>query len=103
MASASRRSFTPRQFVLDSFTDTCIIRGMSTVVKNILSVAEAAAEIGCTEGRVRQLLREGVIDVVHLNERAWAVHRASVEAFCKQPQVTGRPRVSSLKHHFRIS
>jgi hypothetical protein len=37
------------------------------------SVAEAATIIGCTEGRVRQLLRSQEMRGIKVNERAWLV------------------------------
>ena len=65
---------------------------MSLTAKPWISVAEAAVIIGCTEGRVRQLLIDETITGQKLNERAWAVERKSAETFAKVPQLIGRPR-----------
>jgi len=64
-------------------------------VKNLLSTKEAAEVIGCTEGRVCQLLRSGDLAGEKINERAWVVHRESAEKYAKRPQHTGRPRISA--------
>ena len=43
---------------------------------------EAAAElIGCTTGRVRQLLRSGLIQGKKFGERAWLVNAESARAY----------------------
>jgi excisionase family DNA binding protein len=69
---------------------------MSTVaIDNLLTTEEAAKLIGCTEGRVCQLLREGAIKGKKFNERAWAVDRESAEKYRDAPQHTGRPRISA--------
>jgi excisionase family DNA binding protein len=70
---------------------------MSLPPKSFLSVREAAEIIGCTEGRVRQLLIDKEIDGEKLNERAWAVERKSVDKFAAEPQVVGRPRKHAEK------
>jgi hypothetical protein len=59
-----------------------------------ISVPEAANIIGCTGGRVRQLLIEGVLKGVKLNERAWAVRKDSAKKYAV-PKTTGRPRKNS--------
>jgi len=69
---------------------------MSTVelpAKPFISVSDAAEILGCTVGRVRQLLIDGTIYGMKLNERAWAVERKSVEKLAKVPQTLGRPRL----------
>lgn len=63
--------------------------------KPYISVADAAAILGCTEGRVRQLLDAETIAGEKLHERAWAVERKSVEAYSKREITVGRPRVSA--------
>ena len=62
-------------------------------IENWVSVAEAAEIIGCTDGRVRQLLRDHELAGQKINERAWVISRDSVERFAKKPQIFGRPRV----------
>lgn len=63
--------------------------------KPYISVSDAAEVLGCTEGRVRQLLDEKKIEGEKLHERAWAVDRKSVEAYSKREITTGRPRISA--------
>lgn len=57
-----------------------------------LTVAEAARLIGCTDGRVHQLLKSKQIRGKKFSERAWAVSRKSAESYAAQPQTVGRPR-----------
>lgn len=66
---------------------------MELPAKPFISVADAAEILGCTGGRIRQLLIDGVIAGMKLNERAWAVERKSVEKLAKVPQTVGRPRL----------
>lgn len=61
--------------------------------RRFLSVRDAASILGCTHGRIRQLLLAGILPGEKLNERAWAIRRTAVEKLAKQPQTTGRPRV----------
>lgn len=58
-----------------------------------VSVVEAAEIIGCTVGRVRQLLLGGELVGEKLNERAWAVSRKSAEKYSKLTPQSGRPRI----------
>lgn len=62
-------------------------------IENWVSVNEAAEILGCTDGRVRQLLREHELAGQKVNERAWIISRESVDRFAKKPQPLGRPRV----------
>jgi excisionase family DNA binding protein len=45
--------------------------------KNWLTVEEAVELIGCTDGWVRHLLREGKLEGWRAGERAWLVRRDS--------------------------
>lgn len=63
--------------------------------RKFLSVDEAAAELGCTTGRIRQMLRAKELAGEKLNARAWAVDAKSVEKAAGKPQERGRPRVGS--------
>lgn len=56
---------------------------MSTMLLtgNQISVAEAAEIIGCTDGRVRQLLGEGRLEGEKIGERVWIVSRKSAEVY----------------------
>lgn len=73
--------------------------GMSTMAIEIqkksvfVSVEEAAEIMGCTGGRVRQMLRAGELDGHKINARAWIVHRESAEKNAEKPEGSGRPRV----------
>jgi DNA-directed RNA polymerase specialized sigma24 family protein len=57
-----------------------------------VSATTAAEIIGCTTGRVRQLLRDGAIRGKKIGERAWAVSRVDAEKLAETPAKTGRPR-----------
>lgn len=68
---------------------------MTTAMADIhdyISVPTAAEIIGCTEGRVRQLIYSGDIDAVKANEKAWLVLRKSAEKRAKNPPAMGRPK-----------
>lgn len=63
-----------------------------------VSVTDAAAIIGCTTGRVRQLLIEGEIRGRKLSEQdnaPWLVSKTDAEKMAKKPAPTGRPRKNS--------
>lgn len=88
---------TARVFLIAISNDKRRIGSMSTVelpAKPFISVQDAAEILGCTVGRVRQLLMAGTLDGQKLNERAWAVERKSVEKYAKQDIRLGRPRVA---------
>mgnify|MGYP001199890953 CR=1 FL=1 len=57
-----------------------------------VSVSAAAEIIGCTTGRVRQLLRDGMLRGEKLGARAWAVSRVDASKLARTPAKTGRPR-----------
>lgn len=65
------------------------------LITHYYSVAQAAKRLGCTTGRVRQLLRDELLKGEKLNARAWAVDRRSVERAAKREQVRGRPRIGT--------
>lgn len=67
---------------------------MQLPAKPFCSVADAAQIVGCTVGRIRQLLIEGEIVGMKLNERAWAVDRKSAEKYAKREIGVGRPRLA---------
>jgi hypothetical protein len=56
------------------------------------SVAEAATIIGCTEGRVRQLLRSQEMRGIKVNERAWLVEVKDAERVRDTENAVGAPR-----------
>lgn len=59
---------------------------------NFVSVPEAAGILGCTVGRIRQMLIAGELPGQKFNARAWAVDRKALEKAAKIPQTKGRPR-----------
>jgi hypothetical protein len=71
------------------------ILAMSAVKEPQISVAEAAAIIGCTEGRVRQLIDEKKLVGRKLHQLAWIIERESAEAYAGREITVGRPRVSA--------
>jgi len=66
----------------------------TNITFDAICVTAAAKIIGCTTGRVRQLLRDGALRGVKLGERAWVVSRVDAEKLGKSPAKTGRPRKS---------
>jgi hypothetical protein len=72
-------------------------KGMSTmqISFDAVSVTDAAEIIGCTTGRVRQLLLEGELRGKKLSEKhnaPWLVSRVDAEKLRENPGNTGRPR-----------
>lgn len=68
---------------------------MALPPKAFLSVQEAAEFIGCTVGRIRQMLRSGELKGQKLSERAWVVDPNSVKKVAENPHSVGRPRISA--------
>ena len=68
---------------------------MSLSARKFLSVEEAADLLGCTVGRIRQMLRAEELKGEKLNERAWAVDREDAEKAARKPQERGRPRIGA--------
>ncbi len=63
-----------------------------------VSVTDAATIIGCTSGRVRQLLLDGQIRGKKLSETdnsPWLVSKVDAEKMARKPAHTGRPRKNS--------
>jgi len=50
-------------------------------VREFLNVADVAEKLGCTVGRVRQLLIAKELKGKKANERAWLVHKDDFEAY----------------------
>jgi excisionase family DNA binding protein len=66
---------------------------MSTMpVAEFLNVREAAEQIGCTEGRVRQMLIAGDMKGKKANARAWLIPSTEVERMAAREYTTGRRR-----------
>jgi hypothetical protein len=58
----------------------------------MISAEQAADIIGVTTGRIRQLLRAGVLSGVKINARAWVVDERSAQKVRKTQHSGGRPR-----------
>ena len=61
-------------------------------VGNFCSVQDAAQIIGCTDGRIWQLINDGTLPAEKLNGRAYLVDIVAVKAYAKKPASVGRPR-----------
>ena len=64
-------------------------------LKNFLNVTEASEVIGCSEGHVRKMLRDGVLKGQKLSERAWAITRTEAVKMRDTEHDLGRPRKSA--------
>lgn len=62
------------------------------MIDKYMSVGEAADAIGCTPGRVRQMLRAGELPGEKLHQMAWLIKKQDVEKVAKAEYKTGRPR-----------
>lgn len=62
-------------------------------LENYLTITETADMLGCTEGRIRQLLRDKKLKGKKFHERAWAIERVSAEKYAAIKQTVGRPRI----------
>lgn len=62
------------------------------MIDDFYNVREAAAVIGVTPGRVRQMLVDNEIKGVRANPRAWLISKKEVERVAKIEHSTGRPR-----------
>lgn len=60
--------------------------------QNFLTPTEAATVIGCTDGRVRQLLRDGKLLGQKIGERMWLIPEGEAQKMRDLPIETGRPR-----------
>jgi excisionase family DNA binding protein len=65
---------------------------MSMAFQNFLTPIEAANVIGCTDGRVRQLLRDGKLLGQKINARMWLIPADEAQKMRDLPVETGRPR-----------
>jgi excisionase family DNA binding protein len=66
-------------------------------VGTFVNVNEAATMLGCTVGRVRQMLRDGSLRGLKANAKAWLVPTTEIERMQEKPYSTGRPRIASEK------
>lgn len=67
-------------------------------VGTFVNVNEAADLLGCTVGRVRQMLRDGSLKGLKANAKAWLVPTTEIERMAERPYKTGRPRVSAKEN-----
>jgi len=65
---------------------------MSKPVDEILTTKEAAAILGITQSRVRQLIREERIEAINKNGGGWLIERDHLLEFASHPRQAGRPR-----------
>lgn len=72
---------------------------------NLLTVADAARELGCTPGYVRRLLREGILQGEKPGPRLWLVRRGSLSKLQKKEAKPGpgRPRAGYSREVSRWS
>lgn len=62
-------------------------------LSDYVTPVQAAKIIGCTKGRVYQMLRKGEIPgVLPITERSKLIPRKEAERISKSPADTGRPR-----------
>lgn len=71
---------------------------MATIDKKHCSVADAAEIIGCSDSRVRQLLRAGELRGIKVNERAWVVEVNDAKRVAKIEHTVGGPRGPRLSN-----
>ena len=64
--------------------------------ERMLTVAEAAAELGMTEGRIRQLLLSGEMRGQKFGRTVWMIPESEVDKF-RDPPPVGRPRSRLLR------
>jgi len=60
---------------------------------SFLTVDEAAQAMGCSAGRVRQLLRAGRLEGEKVSPRVWMVRKRSLQAYEREKSVFGRKRL----------
>lgn len=65
--------------------------------EDFLTVSQAAEAIGCTPGRVRQMLRGGALTGEKMSEWLWMIPKKAVERIAKNPAKTGRPRTKPVR------
>lgn len=64
---------------------------MSTMLDKYMSVDEAAAVIHVTPGRVRQMLRSGLLKGEKIHAMAWAIDKDVVAKAAENRPPIGRP------------
>ena len=70
-------------------------RNAMAALAEYVNPTQAADIIGCTEGRVYQLNREGRFkDRLPIGKNRFLLSRREVEKIAKSPAKTGRPRIN---------
>ena len=86
---------------LTELTTPLILGGMVVAIKDkFCGIKEAAEVLGCTTGRVRQLILKGEIAGEKYGEydnAPWLVDRQSLNKFSKIKPTTGRKRISETE------
>lgn len=59
---------------------------------DFLTVTQAAVRLGCTPGRVRQMLRSGILPGEKMSPWLWMIPKKAVAKAEKARPTTGRPR-----------
>jgi excisionase family DNA binding protein len=71
---------------------------MSTMLNlDYLTTQEAADIIGVTDGRVRQMRRNGTIQAIKVGIRTFLIPRSEAEKFAQKRTKVGRPRSAEKK------
>jgi excisionase family DNA binding protein len=66
---------------------------MSSMISlDLITTKEAAAIVGVTEGRIRQLHREGTLPAQKVDGRTWLYPRSEAEKLAERKSGPGRPR-----------
>lgn len=59
---------------------------------NWITLEDAVALTGYTDGYLRRMLRNGELKGNKLKERLWLVDRGAAEQLANKPHINGRPR-----------
>jgi excisionase family DNA binding protein len=61
-------------------------------MEDMVTVEQAAAIIGLTEGRIRQLIRADELPAVRVGKRTYLINRADLEKIKERPKRGPKPR-----------
>lgn len=68
-------------------------RNQMVRIADYVNPPDAAEIVGCTKGRIYQMLRDGdFTDLLQISEKRFMIGRKEVEKVAKNPSSTGRPR-----------
>ena len=71
--------------------------GSKTMLEKWLTLEQASTVTGYTDGYLRRMLRNGVLQGCKLNPRLWLVDKRDAEKLARKPHVNGRPRAKEPK------